>query len=175
MQDLVGIILDNKKSVREIIDEAVLKEADVSVDLGTEDGVEQEEPLTGKAPSFRPDDEDYLQLFVRRYKDGAVEPTLKRRVKTAADALNIFFEWADRYKNERVEVWTTTKETAKKFYRYLQKKENLETLEKKWSACTRLTNKNKKRWNAARIEIKPYITNPNKAQEGTLYPFNAEV
>jgi len=152
MSSLIKKILENKQSVREIIDENVID----SGSLGTE------EPQ---------DDNDYRHLFIRRWHENDEKPYKRSKVTSALEALNLYFDWADKYKHDKVEIWSDVAQDAKNFYRFCIK--NREMIEDLWKQSMR--SKKSAMWPAAYRDIQARSRQSGENLVGTLYPFNLEV
>ena len=167
---LVKQILENKKSVRKIID-------DYSKRRGRRLN-EDEEDLIGAntsdidsvmANALAADDEQYRHLFVRRFHAGDDKPCKRSKIDSAAEALALFFEWSKKYKQDKVEIWTDVASDAKNFYRYAVK--NREGLEDMWKGSIRIKSENGA-WPAAYRDIQARARMSGSNSVGTLFPFN---
>jgi len=153
--DFILEILDKKRSVREIIDEAV-----------------GSNPMENSENEVLPDQSETVQhLFVRRFSKNADKPYYKAKVKTLAEALKIFFDWVDepKYLNERIEVWTSSASDAKKFYRFCLK--NRSMLEGLWKSSSKIKRYGLK-WPVAFKRIQEGLKPDSDFIEGPLEPFN---
>jgi len=179
---LIINILKKDRSVRELIDEACrLSEDEGSIDLG-DDSLEAEldaetgiEPVAGKRadqPTLPSDEEPYRHLFVRRWREGADAPYKRSKCDGAGQAIDLFFNWADQYKKEKVEIWTDAAQDAKNFYRYVLK--NREQLEPLWKGSLRVK-KTGLLWPAAYREIMAKSKQSGTNLVGSLSPFVVDI
>lgn len=167
MSKLIEDILRNDKSVREIIEDA-------QVDLLQGDMPGEEPGAKISDAGFNDDDKyRYTHLFVRRYRKGDTDPYKRSKVKTAAQALVLWFDWVERYKNEKVEIWTDGSTDAKKFYRYVLN--NRESFESYWRGSRRLHNSGMTYPNAYHAVQSRLTGHNDTGLTGSLYPFVAEV
>jgi len=169
---LVKQILENKKSVRRIID-------DYSKCCGRRLNEDEEDLIAGTAPesdidsvminALPSDDEQYRHLFVRRFHAGDEKPYKRSKIDSAAEALALFFEWSKKYRQDKVEIWTDVASDAKNFYRYAVK--NREGLEDMWKGSIRIKSENGA-WPAAYRDIQARARMSGSNSVGTLFPFN---
>lgn len=167
MKNLLKDILDNKRPVREIIDEAAqLREADISLD-------DSEMDEAGDAGAE--DSGMYQQLFVRRFNKGSESPK-RARVKNAAEAVDLFFDWAKdpKYRQMKVEIFTNNPATAKKFYRFCLK--NREMLEQRWNESYKELHAvtGMQKWLSALKVVKDNVKAKDETVSGTLFPFESK-
>ena len=167
MANLIEKILENKQSVRDLIDEAAKVNEDAI------DGL-PDEPVEDEADAVLPDDENeaYRHLFVRRFKKDSDKPSKRSKVDNASTALELYFDWANKYKQEKVEIWTDVATDAKNFYRYCLK--NREQLEPLWKGSARMR-KTGLLWPAAYKDIQARSRQSGNNLVGTLEPFNVDV
>ena len=168
MANLIEKILENKQSVRELIDEAAKLNEDAI------DGLPDEPETDDAAASVLPDDENdtYRHLFVRRFKKDADKPSKRSKVDTASTALELYFDWANKYKQEKVEIWSDAATDAKNFYRYCLK--NREMIEPLWKGSARIR-KTGLLWPAAYKDIQARSRQSGNNLVGTFEPFSVDV
>lgn len=163
--NLVQEILNNKRSVREIIDEAAsVNESPLAalIDAPDQDAADNEvKPL---------DDAEYRHLFVRRWHEDAEKPYKRAKVGSAEEALNLFFEWVLKYKQDKVEIWSDVSSDAKNFYRFCVK--NREMLESLWKNSLRM--KKTGTWTGTFRDLQARSRQSGSNLVGTLYPFEAQ-
>ena len=176
MDQLIMDILAGK-AVREAIDEHCVENLqEASIDLGDEPtGAEvgQVDPSAEDGPKFAQDDETYRHLFVRRWKKGADAPYKRSKMMNAVEALQLYFDWVNKYRQEKVEIWSDVASDVQNFYDFCIKKDNLDSLKQQFVGSRRLR--------AAGVKWLPVLTDlKKKAQKsgsllvGTLYPFECD-
>ena len=165
---LVSAILENKKSVRRIIDDYSKKGRRITEDEEDliPDAADGDNPIASALPA---DDEQYRHLFVRRFHEGEEKPYKRSKLASAGEALALFFEWSKKYKSDKVEIWTDVAADAKNFYRYAVK--NRESLEDMWKGSIRMRSENGQ-WPAAYRDIQARARMSGANSVGTLFPFN---
>ena len=171
-ESLISKILDNKKSVRELIDEEVKMNEGPLSDLA--DAMEDQSGEGSKTAPEAPvlDDNEYRHLFVRRWRKDAEKPYKRAKMESAPEALSLYFEWLEKYKQEKVEIWSDVATDAKNFFRFCLK--NREMLEDMWKGSQR-TRKSGLLWPAAYKEIQAKSRQSGNNLVGTLSPFVQDV
>lgn len=177
MDKLIKDILSGK-NVREAIDAHCEAKAvnEASIDLGDEptDAEEQGEDVEdGDAPKFAADDETYRHLFVRRWKAGADAPYKRAKLTTAAEALGLYFDWVNHYRQDKVEIWSDNAIDVQNFYDFCMKKENLDILKQEFLNSRRLRAAGVK-WVSVLPDLKKKATKSGSLLVGTLYPFECD-
>ena len=150
MNKLVAAILNKEKSVRETIDEFAsvkkLEEGPLSdladaieadADNSAETTADSQTTDQNQEAELVANDDDFpvKMLFVRRFHVGDEKPYKRVKCTSLAEALKVFFEFATKYKNDTVEIWTSTANDAKNFYRFVLK--NREQIEPLWKSNLR--------------------------------------
>ena len=170
---IVSAIMENKEPVRQIIDRFAVNEAPEVDDNAVEGGEELDTNDDGKLDAGEalaaPDDlKKSTHLFVRRFRKDDTEPYKRVRVEDPAKAVTLFFQWADQFKNDKVEVWTDNATDAKNFYRYCMAQR--ETIEPFWKQSPRLK-KEKLLWQPVYRELMHKARQAGAALTGELGPF----
>ena len=172
---LISKILENKQSVREIIDEAVKMNegplSDLADAMETDGEATTFEADTTSETTVEPqvqDDSEYRHLFVRRWRKDTDKPYKRAKVASAPEALSLYFEWLEKYKQEKVEIWSDVATDAKNFFRFCLK--NREMLEDMWKGSQR-TKRSGMLWPAAYKEIQAKSRQSGNNLVGTLSPF----
>ena len=157
-------ILENNKSVREIIEAAT---SDVLMDAPDVSDISNDGAIT-KASEPENSQDRTLHLFVRRLKKDQDRPVKRTKVDDPEQALDLFFDWVGQFRNDTVEVWSDNAQDVRKFYRYC--KDHRDDLEPLFRGSRRVKNNGLSFPQFIReVGIKAKES-PDK-NKGTLYPF----
>ena len=171
--NLVKALLNKNVSVRETIDRFAVTEGpllDLADAVSTEDDSVSDEELDATDDSV-PDATDEFpvkMLFVRRFHEGDEKPVKRIKCSSVSEAIKLFLEWSLKYKNDRLEIWTSTAADAKNFYRYVLK--NRSAIEPLWKSNYRL--KKLMPWTSAYRDVQQRSRQAGSNLVGTLDPFN---